>query len=243
MYLNTIHEIITLNISGEFKVEIKGFEQAKAAIIFAHGFGVKCDSRGLFTDIEDLFANSMLSVRAELSMVHHSSCTALPFSIQQSRLNAISNYVKKKFDIDKLIYIGHSQGCITIGLDKPINAQILLLAPPVIAPFQAFIKTPGWKNKGSHLDLQKQSRLVRSDLIIDVRPEFWAEFNQVDAKFLYAQLNKSNKVTIIFAGADQVLGQQPSMPKIKTHTIQGADHDFTAESRKKLLHLILSTIC
>ena len=238
----TIHEMISLNASGDFEVEITGTSHARTALIFVHGFGVKRDSRGMFTEIEASLANTMLSVRAEFSEVFPDSCNALAFSIQRQRLGIITDYVQDKLNIDKFIYIGHSQGCLTIGLEQPRDSQIILLAPPVESPFEAFIRTPGWCQRGSQLDIQGYSRLQRSDLVINVNPIFWDEFKQIDAKSTYSILNQQNEVTMIFGGNDDVLGKQAYLPEIKAYTIEDADHDFTGCSRNELLRIIAQLI-
>ncbi len=230
-------EIITLNFEKPFEVEFTGSPQAKTAIIFVHGFGVKRQSRGLFVELESSLPDSVLSVRAEYSQVRNKLCRALPFKDQCLRLKEIINYVQTQYNIDKFIYVGHSQGCITIGLHKPHNALILLLAPPIISPFKEFINTEGWKKPGSYLNLTGNSRLVRSDLVIEVPPKFWEEFKKIDAHFLYKYLSKYNNVKLVFAENDTILGKQPSIDNILTHIINNADHDFSSTSRKEMLNL------
>ncbi|KTD56756.1 hypothetical protein Lsan_2916 [Legionella santicrucis] len=231
-------KIITLLAENPFEVEINGPSEAKAAVIFAHGFGVKRQSRGLFIAIESLFLEKMLSVQAEYSHVQNDRCIALPFQIQRQRLNTVIAYVENTYHINQFIFIGHSQGCITIALEQPQQALILLLAPPIKAPFEEFIKTQGWKNPGSHLNIQGDSRLVRSDLMIDVPSEFWTEFKNIDAKLLYNNLGKQNKVSIVFAENDQVLGNQQPIKDIPTYIIADADHDFSSQDHINLLNLI-----
>lgn len=231
-----------LEIDGNFSVEITGSQQTKTAVILVHGFGVKRDSRGLFLDIESLVSGSMLSVRGDFSHIADDKCIAIPFSEQCKRLLAIINFVKDEYQINKFIYIGHSQGCITIGKANPKYAKIFLLAPPVISPFNEFIKTSGWQKPGSYLDLQGDSRLVRSDLTIDVKAEFWDEFKTINAESLYLGLAKKNKVQIVFSGADEILGQQKITMDIPTITISNADHDFNGLSRSELLKFIINKL-
>ncbi|HAT1945814.1 TPA: alpha/beta hydrolase [Legionella pneumophila] len=238
---DSFKKIITLHAEDLFEVEFTGTLQAKTAVIFVHGFGVKRQSRGLFVDIESICLD-VLSVRAEYSQVLNDRCIALPFQVQRQRLNKIIRYIQDHYNIDNFIFIGHSQGCITIALEQPHNALILLLAPPVISPFEEFIKTNGWKNPGSHLYIQGNSRLVRSDLIIEVPMDFWSEFKTIDAQSLYSDLAKQNNVSIIFADNDQVLGNQQPMDHIPTYTISEADHDFSSKSRIELLKLISKLI-
>lgn len=246
MYLTNKHhkfsKIISLHSENLFEVEVTGIPQANCAVIFVHGFGVKRQSRGLFVEIESICIDTMLSVRAEYSQVLNDRCIALPFQVQYQRLNKVIQFVQDHYNIDNFIFIGHSQGCIPIALEQPQNALILLLAPPIISPFEEFIKTKGWKKPSSHLNIQGNSRLVRSDLIIEVPMDFWFEFKNIDAQSLYSNLAKQNDVRFIFAEQDQVLGEQQPIDHIQTYTITGADHDFSSTSRIELLNLISELI-
>jgi hypothetical protein len=47
---------------------------------------------------------------------------------------------------------------------------------------------------------------------------------------------------IVFAGADQILGEQKAPNNVQSFTISNADHDFSSESRKQLLNLIVDLI-
>ncbi|MBA2652193.1 MAG: hypothetical protein H0U73_08005 [Tatlockia sp.] len=227
MHLNQKKEIIILNVDNPFEVEITGSPKAKTAIVFVHGFGVNRQSRGLFVEIESSLPESILSVRADYSQVLKERCIALPFKAQCQRLDALISYIQGHYSIEKFIYIGHSQGCITLGLYQPQQALILLLAPPIISPFEEFINTSGWKKPGSYLNLTGNSRLVRSDLIVEVPLEFWQEFKTIDAHYLYQNLAIQNEVKIIVAENDQILGKQPDIANITTYTIPDANHDFS----------------
>ncbi len=233
-----IKNIITIEGKDSFEVEFNGLSQAKTAVILVHGFGVKRDSRGIFVDIESSLSDRFLVVRGDFSHVSEKKSKAIPFSAQVDRLRVITELVQTQYKITNFVYIGHSQGCIVIGKALPINSQILLLAPPVTSPFAEFIKTKGWKNSGSCLDLHGLSRLVRSDLTIEVESDFWQEFENINAISLYRELAKHNSVNVIFAGMDQVLGEQEiDIPSI---IIPNADHDFKSPCRSELLkHLLL----
>ncbi|MCW8452601.1 hypothetical protein [Legionella quinlivanii] len=91
--MTALKKIITLFADELFEVEFSsGSLQAKTAVIFVHGFGVKRQSRGLFIDIESICPDTMLSVRAEYAHVLNDRCIALPFQMQRQRLNKIIHY-------------------------------------------------------------------------------------------------------------------------------------------------------
>lgn len=80
---------------------------------------------------------------------------------------------------------------------------------------------------------------MRSDCVVTVGKEFWEEFKKIDAINLYTTLAKNNRVEIILAGADEVLGKQESPPMIHNMLIPDANHDFMGNtSRHKLLQAL-----
>lgn len=228
-------QIITLEADKPFDVEITGPRDAETAVIMVHGFGVKRDSRGLFTDIEDRISDRALSVRGDFSEVHGDSTTAVPLQLQAERLKSINAHLDTKVHSKKKVYIGHSQGAIPIARANITGAKIILLAPPIDSPYENFVKTPGWKKPGSVLDVDGKSRLQRSDLTVEVGKEFWDDFKQVDAIALYKKLAEQNDVEIVFADADQVLGHQTAPEGLQAISIPGANHDFQNEARSVLV--------
>lgn len=232
--------IETLEADKPFEVEITGPPSADTAVILVHGFGVKRDSRGMFTDIEAQIRNTMLSVRGEFSDVQQDKTRAIPFSAQAKRLQTITAFTMQKYNPKNIVYIGHSQGNFVIAEAKPNNSQAFLLAPPI--GYEKFVKTPGWSKPGSHFDPQAQSRLVRSDLTVEVAPEFWREFERVNPNSLYLELAKNNQVEIITAEEDKELGSQELPTEIPRIVIPKANHDFKDASRSELIQAILRDI-
>ncbi|MBA3537772.1 MAG: hypothetical protein H0T84_14380 [Tatlockia sp.] len=240
--LNINKQIEILEADRPFEVEISGPPNAKIAVILVHGFGVKRDSRQMFTEIAVHLTNSMLCVCGDFSEIHSDFVLALPFSSQVKRLQIITEYTQGKFKPKHIVYIGHSQGCIVIAKLNPQNSKIFLLAPPVLDPYKKFINTDGWKNLGSNLNIQDKSRLVRSDLTIEVDPDFWLEFQNVNAEYLYSQLAKQNQVEIVFAERDEVLEQQIAPTDMYAISIPGANHDFKNPARCQLINIILKSL-
>jgi hypothetical protein len=170
-----------------FDIEFHGPCHSGTIIFFVHGFGVRRDSRGLFRDIVQAFPSN-LCVTGDFHDRGHGGIHAVPFSVQKSRLSVMVEYIENRFRPQRSLFIGHSQGSIVISLYRPHGSRVLLLAPPVDSPYEKFIRTPGWSRPGSSLNTAGTSRLVRSDGIVDVDPDFWNEFREVDAASIYQQL-------------------------------------------------------
>lgn len=227
---------VTLEADKPFNVVITGNENTDTAIILVHGFGVKSESRGLFTDIEKQVASSAVAVRGDYADSEEGSIHAIPFSDQVRRLRAVIDYTKNYLGKDKLIFIGHSQGGIVVAEAKPEGSQVFLLAPPIESPFSNFITTDGWRRPGSSLNLDGESLLSRSDgSTTFVGKSFWDEIKKVDAEKIYQNLSEKNELNIVFAGEDQVLGEQIPPPNINSFSIEYADHDFRGNARGELL--------
>ncbi len=230
-------KIVTLGDNQPFDVEITGSNNATTGIIFVHGFGVKRDSRGLFTAIENQICSSTLSVRGDFSVITDDVTAALPFSAQANRLNKVVDYVRQNFGITKLVYIGHSQGCIVVAKTSPTSSQVILLAPPITSPAAVkFASTPGWSRPGSVLKIDGESILQRSDgSITTVGPDYWCDFKATKPEELYLELSKSNQVNVVLADADNVLGKQAPIKSIPYSSIKNADHDFSKSAREPLV--------
>jgi hypothetical protein len=236
-------QIFTLVSDKPFQVEINGRSDSKTAIIPVHGFGVKRDSRGLFTEIEKQYYRDYLVVRGEFSDVYKDYCKVLPITTQSLRLDRIIAYIRQNYEINKFVFIGHSQGCLVIAKAKLFNSQVILLAPPIYLPALRFTQTSGWKKSGSQLDIHGESTLIRSDgSAFKVYADYWSDFYKIDAERLYQRLNKNNELIIIFAGNDPVLGKEKAPIGIKHESIPLADHDFKNESRIILLNRLFHII-
>lgn len=238
--------IISLNTerNDEFKSEVNGNSFSSTAVIMLHGFGVKRDSRGMFTDIENKLIDEVLVVRPDLSNPSEKLTQVVPISKQVERLAAVVSYIINKHNITKYIFLGHSQGCLVVAKYMPKDSQVFLLAPPIEAPYERFIKTPGWSRRGSVLKLNGESRLIRSDGSQTlVEPAFWTDFQTItDTTHLYISLVAKNKVRIIFAGEDNVLGKETPPKSLDTEVIDGADHDFSGSAREVLIDRLLKQI-
>jgi hypothetical protein len=239
-------QIVELKGDGNdvFDVEITGSLAAETALILVHGFGVKRNSRGLFTDIEGRLSSRLFSVRGDFSEVTSFGTKAIPLSMQALRLEQIKNYLDQKTKVCKYIYLGHSQGCIVVAKAKPVNSRVILLAPPIAQPAaDRFAATPGWLRPGSVLNMKGTSILQRSDgSITKVGADYWDDFKEVNPEALYSDLARNNQVNVILAGSDNVLGQQKPLGGIPSDTVVGADHDFSGSAREVLIQKVVSLL-
>jgi hypothetical protein len=228
-------KIITLSADKPFPVVLSGNIQSDSIIIFVHGFGVTSNSRGLFTATENEFENTLYFMRSDFADMGNHQITAIPISQQIQRFQCVINYSKTNFPHKHIIFIGHSQGCIIIAKAMPSQSKILLLAPPPDPVYDNFIHSAGWNYPGSHLNLQGQSIMVRSDkTTIHAHPSFWHELKQIDSTRLYMDLAIKNNMYILQPENDYQKNNQ-NLKDLHIDCIQNADHDFHGESRLVLL--------
>lgn len=238
-----VQEAISLKTDRLFYVNVNGNEKSGKMIILVHGFGVKSDSRGLFTEIEDALKNDFLVIRPDFADMQGDFIKVIPISEQVKRFRCVMSHVKNRYKTAKLIFIGHSQGCIVTAKARPKNSLIFLLAPPIKEVFWNFVNSDGWKRKNSSLNMQGESRLTRSDGTLTlVNSDFWTDFKMIDATKEYLELGKSNNVYLVMAGEDHVLGKQVLPDDMKGFSIDKANHDFKGKSRSDLINKLWEKI-
>ncbi len=220
-------------------------KQMKHYIVYSHGFGVRKDARGLFTNI----AASMPDyehVLFDYNNVDEASntLTVSPFDEQVRRLmaqlEALDDGEEKIIDI-----VAHSQGCIIAALARPTNVRrILLITPPDKSTTERLVKFFG-SREGSVMNLDGESRVPRRDGSTTVIPAaYWTHLQGMGVIDLYNQLPDLAQIKFILANDDEVLGttQFNEIDKrIEIIRLPG-NHDFTGEYRTGIISKIQENI-
>jgi hypothetical protein len=203
-------------------------------IVFSHGFGVDKYSRGLFSDISSLFNEK------DILLFDYNKVDTKNKTITISNLDDQAKKLQKILDgIDEPInLVCHSQGCLVAALAKPVGLQsILFLAPVSSTTSEEFKSIFGDRlTKGTDSAPDKLQRMDGTITIID--QAYWDSLDAVgDVEELYSELSGTTFLTIISAGDEEIV--KTSFPKLKNkaeiHVMTGADHNFTGNSREKLL--------
>lgn len=213
----------------------------KHIIIFSHGFGVKKDARGLFSDIAGIFIDSE-NVMFDYNVIDEEKnlITVKPFSEQAAILKNKINGIVEKNPGAVIDIICHSQGAIIAGLAKPeVVRKIILIAPPSSSDVDRMINT--FKSRpGTVINFKGISRLARNDgSMTIILPEYWTERKEIKPLELYKNLSGMGELIIINANQDEVLDKTAlsGLEKVKIINIDG-NHNFSGEDRKKLLEII-----
>lgn len=214
----------------------------KHIIIYSHGFGVRKDDRGLFTDI----AASMSE--AEHVMFDYNQAdeaantlTVAPLYAQADKLKRTIAETQAQNPDATIDLICHSQGCVAAALLKPQGIRkVIFIAPPATLSVQRMIKIFG-SRPGSNIDTDGVSTLSRRDGSTTIVPkEYWDDIKNIQPIGLYNELAKQTRLTFINARQDEVLGNLDfSKLSSQAKVIElDANHDFTNEARSKLIDAI-----
>ena len=206
-----------------------------ATIVFSHGFGVKSDARGMFTQIAEAFPQHGSVLFDYNTVLENGDIEVAPLDLQAMKLQRKVNEQQ-----EDVIIIAHSQGCIVTGMIDLQNVKkVILLAPPVEMSMQRVIDKL-MKKPGAEINLDGISKLPRSDgTVTHISKEYLQSVSQVSPIDLYASIAQETDATIVRCVDDEVLGLT-NVNKVAEakHIDVSADHDFTGTARTALLDLL-----
>ena len=212
---------------------------SKHIIVYSHGFGVRKDDRGLFTDIANAIPEAEHGKPEPENIDFTLIMIYLP--ILQKQVQKLRVQLDNIDNDTKVDLVAHSQGCVVAALVKPRNVrQILYLAPPDNVDAEQLINFFG-SREGSVIDLEGQSRIPRRDGSTTIIPaEYWQSLKGLDVIRLYNRLPDLAKVKFLIANEDEVLGMtnfDKSDERIDLVQLSGS-HDFTDEARQYLVKVV-----
>lgn len=216
---------------------------ANHIIIYSHGFGVRKDDRGLFTDIAPVLSD------AEHVMLDYNQAddnantlTVTPLSAQAEKLKLVIGETQDENPGAVVDLVCHSQGCVVAAMAQPQNIRkTIFLAPPdhfaaVNQKVKKMLERPGTK-----LNDDGSMSYPRRDGSTTIIPkEYWSDIQDIQPIDLYNKLTKQTRLTVINAKQDEVIGSldfSKLSPDIKVVELD-ANHDFTNEARNKLLDMV-----
>ncbi len=217
-------------------------ESIKHIIIFSHGFGTRKDDRGLLTDIADGFSKTESILFDYNGVDETENILTVRLLSEQARM---LNDVIEKARIDNpgaiIDVIGHSQGCLVIGIAKPNGIRKTIFVVPSLDKDIEHTINMFKERPGTEINLSGISKLARNDGTVTLVPsEFWVERKQSDPIPLYNELSYKTDLIIINAKQDEILGHsniEGLDNRIKIMDIDG-NHQFSGESRQVLIDKI-----
>ncbi len=211
----------------------------KHVVIYSHGFGVRKDDRGLFTDIANALPKAE-HILFDYNLIDEQSNT-LTVSPLQRQVQLLKEQLDK-IDGDAMVdLVTHSQGCLVAALAKPQNVrQVLCLAPPDNVDVGRLINFFGSRD-GSVIDLDGQSKIPRRDGSTTIIPaSYWQSLKGLDVIRIYNRLPDLAKVKFLIANEDEVLGMSNfDKTDERIGLVQlGGNHDFTDDARQPLVDYV-----
>lgn len=221
--------------------------EKKHFVVFSHGFGVRYDDRGLFTDIADGLEDDIESVMFDYNEIdeERNVMIAKPFSEQAKLLRGKIEEISRKDPEAVIDLVAHSQGCVVAALAEPEGVRkVILLSPPCVQDVERSLEKYA-KRPGAAIDLEGESRIPKSDGSTALVPAgYWSERAQVDFSTLYECLTRMTDLTFVQGANDTVLGTSaPSaLPEsAKILSIPG-DHDFSGDDRTMLVETAVNLL-
>ena len=214
---------------------------ANNVVLFVHGFGVRYDSRGMFTDIKDSLPKDWGSVLFDFNLVENDNLTIQPISFQVNLLQSIHRTTVKKYPFANIHIIAHSQGCVITALSEiHINGDVILLAPPE----SMGQKSEDYFKNQPAVKINSQYFIVpRKDGTTTYIPLHYFKNNDLEnAEQKILEDSKSQKLHVLQTTEDEVLDATEYAKLYSSPTIRiaqlNSDHNFTGDSRSKLISYI-----
>ena len=229
--------------AGEYITEEIINGKPEKLIVYAHGFGVKRDSLDLFYDLAKSINNSV-SVLIDLNLIEDAGLTVNNLDIQFARIKHEITKFKNKYHNLELILIGHSMGCGLIAKYKILADQVIFLAPTVsdvenkLRP-RLISREGSYYNSGEGMLYAKRTdgstSKVPDSFFNVLKGEIWKNTYHSYIKF-------QPNIFLVVAGEDEILkAETKGILELKfkqIDIIEGADHNFLGESRKKMLSAV-----
>lgn len=211
-------------------------------VIYSHGFGVRKDDRGLFTDIAIALPDAQ-HIMFDYNQVDEATgnLTVAPLTEQAEKLGKVIADAKAANPDATIDLICHSQGCVVAGLLRPRGIhRTILTGPPAELSVDDMVRI--FANRpGSEVDLNGMSLLKRADFsTTKVPPEYWKSIESIDPIALYNDLAKVTELVVINATEDEIIGSRSfSRLSSDTKVIElKTGHNFEGEGREELVDIV-----
>lgn len=211
-------------------------------IIYSHGFGVRKDDRGLFTDIAaTLHGAQHILFDYNQADETTNTLTVAPLTKQAEKLRRVITDTQAANPEASIDLICHSQGCVVAAMVQPQGIhKVVFLAPPdhfaaVDQKIKKMLERPGTKlnNDGS------TSYPRRDGSTTTIPKAYWDSRQGVNPMQLYRDLAGQTELTIVQADHDEVIGETDFSELKGTKVIHmNTGHDYEGQYRDKVASLV-----
>lgn len=205
-------------------------------IICSHGFAMRADSAGMFTDIAAASPEYTFDMFDYYDIAPNGDQTIRSLDDQATILQ---RHIDAAPDGD-IILLCHSQGSTVAGLVQLSRvSKVILLAPPIEFSRAGLINRLRHR-KGAKLNPYGTSYIPRSNgTMMTIPVEYMDSIEAYDREALYQSIADSAQTTIMRALDDEMLGLTDlSSIKNSTRIDIRADHNFTGQGRTLLIEIL-----
>lgn len=209
----------------------------KHIIVYSHGFGVRKDDRGLFTDIAKSLPEAE-HIMFDYNEFDNSQNTLVARPLDQQVDMLLTQLKRLEADDVTIDIIAHSQGCIVTTLASPKNIRkTIFLAPP--AQLLGLEKKEVYASRPDTMTDAEGTMYMphRDGSTTIIKEDYWKSREGIKPLNLYNNFSKHTTITIVSATKDEVLPDTDYTglsEKVKLVEIE-ANHDFTGQYRQQLL--------
>ncbi len=200
----------------------------------------------MFTDIADALPKNIKPILFDYNQFDEASnaLTVASLTSQAEKLSQVLAETRRENPGITIDLVCHSQGCVAAGILKPAGIRkFILVGPPAVLNIERMMQV--FDRPGASIHIDGTSTLPRRDGSTTIVPkEYWESIEDVDPIALFNYLRGVAQVIAIHADQDEIIGS-----KDFSRLAQGirnihidANHDFTDESRPKLIQAVLNTM-
>jgi pimeloyl-ACP methyl ester carboxylesterase len=232
---------------GEASVDIE-YNLAPQMVVFSHGFGVRRDGHGLFTDIAAALPEGWGYLLFGYDRFDEATQSQRLVSAAQRQeiLETVIDWTRLQSGVQQVHLVGHSMGSLTVAALAPQNiGEIVLMAPPLRLGsrfVERFNKRPGILHEGHTWSIPRSDGTTS---VVDDND--LADLVDVDPEGELVKLAMFRSYTIMIADSDEVLPDADYtelmvMPSISMQGIEQANHDFAGQARAATVQAVINLL-
>ena len=217
---------------------------APKMVVFSHGFGVRRDTSGFFTEI----AQNLPVGYGYLLFDYYgydepsNTVTLTGFSAQVKMLQKVLSWTAEQTGVEQINIVAHSIGSIVAAMARPPSIHsVIMLAPPTHIGDNTrnyFTGQPGSQHTDGVWLVPR-----RDGTTSKISEKLFDEFETTDAATEIVAYAEQRQLTILTATADEVLTDTDytvfaTTPNILIIGVAGASHNFVGDARPKVIQLI-----
>lgn len=206
-------------------------------LVFSHGFGVEKDSRGLFLEISKALPEYITVLFDYNDIADDKKITKVAsYKKQSTILNQQLQAITKRDPRADITMIGHSQGCIIIGLanNQAVSRAVLLAPPLIVSARKSRIRPDRVINNDGSVTINRKNG---TKIILSLG--FILGLKKTNPIKIYKSLASKLPVSIVVARQDELLDNSDFTKLDSAEVIKiDGDHNFTGIDRKGLIETL-----